>query len=262
MLGPARSRKPDWVVRRVIRLKALMPDAGCRALALTFNRLHEKSGISVGKSFVSDTLRRHAYAVEEDRRAIRRRRARRGPRNVTWAVDLTGKGDAAGRNHQILGLIDHGSRRLLDLRTLARTSSWTLLGHLCLAIGKYGKPAILRSDNASVFTSRLFRSALAVLGIRHQRSDVGAPWQNGRIERLFGTLKNKLDRWTVMDAGQLDRASALFSVWYNTVRPHQALDGLTPQEAWDDVDPILNPPRKAEWFSAWDGLLTGFVIRR
>jgi len=33
-----RSRKPTWVVQRVIRLKALMPDAGCRRIATTFNR--------------------------------------------------------------------------------------------------------------------------------------------------------------------------------------------------------------------------------
>ena len=32
------------------------------------------------------------------------------------------------------------------------------------------------------------------LGIRHQRTTPGCPWQNGRIERLFGTLKNKLDQ--------------------------------------------------------------------
>jgi transposase InsO family protein len=137
-----------------------------------------------------------------------------------------------------------------------------LARHLCLAIGKYGKPAALRSDNASVLTSRLFRTALLLFGIRHQRSDVGAPWQNGRIERLFGTLKEKLDRWTVTDAGQLERSLALFSIWYNDVRPHQTLGGLTPREAWDGIDIERRPARKAEWFSAWDGLLTGFVIRR
>jgi transposase InsO family protein len=31
-----------------------------------------------------------------------------------------------------------------------------------------------------------------LLGIRMQRTDVHCPWQNGRIEQLFGTLKAAL----------------------------------------------------------------------
>ena len=49
----------------------------------------------------------------------------------------------------------------------------------------------LRTDNEAVFTSRLFCTALQILGIAHQRNDLGCPWQNGRIERLLGTLKAK-----------------------------------------------------------------------
>jgi len=240
-----------------------MPDAGCRRIATTFNRLSAgRSGITIGKSFVATTLRAHRHEIEQVRRQIRRRRAGPGPRNQVWALDLTGKRDRAGRCHEILGLIDHGTRRLLALQPLPTVSSWTLLGHLCLAIGRFGKPRALRTDNASVFTSRRFRTALALLGIRHQRSEVGCPWQNGRIERLFGTLKQKLDRWSVADRGELARALGLFAVWYDTVRPHQNLAGRTPFEAWHGIDPFAHPPRRAVWFSAWDGLLTGFVMRR
>ena len=35
--------KPAWVQREVIRLKALMPQAGCRLIAHTFNRCFEAS---------------------------------------------------------------------------------------------------------------------------------------------------------------------------------------------------------------------------
>ena len=34
--------------------------------------------------------------------------------------------------------------------------------------------------------------ALRLMGIRHQRIDPHCPWQNGRIERFFGTLKPHL----------------------------------------------------------------------
>ena len=39
-LPALRTHKPDWVVEEIVRLKALMPDAGCRRIADTFNRLH------------------------------------------------------------------------------------------------------------------------------------------------------------------------------------------------------------------------------
>lgn len=110
-------------------------------------------------------------------------------------MDLTGKTDAAGNLHMIFGLIDHGSRVLLRLAALPNKSSWILLGNLFLAIGKYGKPCMVRTDNEACFTSRLFRTVLWLVGIRQQCSDPGCPWQNGRIERLFGTLKQKLDQW-------------------------------------------------------------------
>lgn len=32
--------KPEWVTHEVLRLKALMGKAGCRSVAMTFNRLH------------------------------------------------------------------------------------------------------------------------------------------------------------------------------------------------------------------------------
>ena len=120
------------------------------------------------------------------RRALKHRVPPALPRNLVWAMDLTGKTDTQGRTHTILGLLDHGSRGLLDLAALPDKCSWTLLGHLFLAIGKYGKPRAIRTDNEACFTSRVFRVVLRLAGIRHQRSDPGCPWQNGRIERLFG----------------------------------------------------------------------------
>lgn len=57
--------KPTWVTREIIRLKALMPDAGCRTIANIFNRRYTTS------------------------------------RNMMWAMDLMGKGDTEGNMHMI-----------------------------------------------------------------------------------------------------------------------------------------------------------------
>ena len=72
------SPKPTWVRHEVIRLKALMPDAGGRRVALTFNHLHEKRcGMTVGKTFVASVLRGRGEEVMRMRRKLRRRRPRR-----------------------------------------------------------------------------------------------------------------------------------------------------------------------------------------
>lgn len=261
LASPAACRtqvKPAWVTREIIRLKALMPDTGCRTLANIFNRRYAASRkMTVGKSFVADTVRRHQYEIQAMRRKIKHARPKPVPRNRVWGLDLTGKVDTAGNLHMIFGLIDHGSRTLLRLAALPNKCSWTLLGHLFLAIGKYGKPRAIRTDNEACFTSRLFRTVLALSGIRHQRSELHCPWQNGRIERLFGTLKQKLDQWEIAGFKALNLSLAEFRFFYNVVRPHQHLQGRTPHEAWHGIDPFTRRAKLRGWFTAWDGLLQG-----
>ena len=125
----------------------------------------------------------------------------------------------------------------------------------------YGKPKAVRTDHEAIFQSRMFRFGLAWLGIRHQTTDLHCPWQNGRIERFFGTLKQKLDRWAVADRACLNASLVAFRLWYNHVRPRQHLQGRTPAEVWDDVD-RRRPPRRRLWFEGWDGLLQGEYLQR
>lgn len=240
-----------------------MPDAGCRRIAATFNRLHAvKRRMTVSKSFVADCVRRHRYEIEDLRRTWKQRVPCPVPINRTWGIDLTAKSDADGEVHAILGIIDHGSRRAITLTALKDKSSIYLLRRLLDAIERFGMPRFIRTDNEAVFASRLFALGLQWLGIRHQRTDPGCPWMNGRIERLFGTLKGKLDQWMVMNIGELNVALGEFSDWYNHVRPHQHLAGWTPTEAWSGIDPYVRSPGRVQAFSAWDGLLTGFYLRR
>ena len=137
----ARTRaKPGWVIETIIHLKAVLPDHGCRKLADTFNRLHAASGMTIGKTCVATIIRRHQHAIAAQRRHWRQQPPGPGAINQTWALDLTGKTDSSGHVHYLLGLLDHGSRRLLCLRALVNKTAFTVLGHLFLAIGRYGLP--------------------------------------------------------------------------------------------------------------------------
>jgi transposase InsO family protein len=242
-------------------MKALMPHKVCRKLAEIFNRRFVHKGVSVSKSYVSDAVRKHQYDIQIQRKMIKHRRPRPLPLNRVWAMDLTGKQDTRGQTHQILGLVEHGLRASLCLHGLKDKASLTLLRHLLEAIEQYGKPKFLRTDNEAVFTSRLFRFGLWLLGIKHQRTDKGCPWMNGRVERFFGTLKAKLDHWEVDSLTQLNAALVPFRFWYNHVRPHQHLDGRTPAEVWSEQEIFTTKAKKEYWFEAWEGLLTGYYLR-
>jgi len=65
-------------------------------------------------------------------------------------------------------------------------------------------------------------------------------------------------QWRVPDGEQLQSALRTSTFWYNALRPHQNLDGRTPLEAWDGIDPYRHVPKRVERFDVWGGLLNGF----
>ena len=192
-------------------------------------------------------------------------------------MDLSFITDDHKNHHTILGTIDHGSRLALQLNVLINKRAWTLLGHLCLSIGKYGKLKRLRTDNEAVFTSFVFKTFLKLANIQHQRINTCAPWQNGRIERLFGTLKPLLRLLVIPNKTALKQALQEFSLFYNHVRPHQSLHGLTPAESWRGITMVdvrqtqvqltkaqlthAGQRKPTQLVSALDGLLMGYYIK-
>jgi putative transposase len=250
-------RKPDWVREGVLQLARELPKAGYRTIADCFNlqqaALHgddSKSDdpITVSKSYVAKLVMANRLALSAARASALARRARAGAIQTTWGLDMTGLPLSDGSSVQVFGVIDHGSRALLHLEPVDRYNSLILLGKLLITMGTLGQPLAIRSDNASVFKTWTFRSLLRVVGVRQQFTDVGSPWQNGRIERFWRTLKGELQ--TVAMASTLNglpiqtrmkfaslqsMAAALdiFKFSYNADRPHQSLRGNTPVSVWN-----------------------------
>ena len=259
--SPVRTRaKPAWIRQEIINLAARAPELGCRTLRHIFNRRHEGKH-SIGHDFVWRVLRDHQAEIRLQRRQLKRRTYRPGKPKLVWGMDGIGKTDQAGNTHFLLGIVDHGTRRCLDLNALPDKATITLLHHLLDAIEQHGKPKRIRTDNEVIFNNPLFDFVLHKLGIEHQTIEHHCPWQNGRIERFFGTLKQMLDRWAVPDRTGLNAALAQFVVWYNHVRPHQHLQGMTPMEAWSGLDARRRPVVRRVWFEAWDGLLQGEYLQ-
>lgn len=247
-------KKPAWVKREVVRLKALMQHEGCRKVASVFNSLFAHKRETVGKSYVAEVIKRHVLEIQQLRNRLKNRTRRQGARGITYAMDLA----FVGHDGAALGILDHGTRALLFLGQLQDRTTIGVLRVLLDVIERFGKPRFLRTDNERIFTARLMGLALAFLGIRHQKIDPFCPWQNGRIERLFLTLKQRLHAWweTAGVPDDVQRDLDTFRAWYNHARSHQSLAGITPAMAWAGV---LKTSTRSRFFQAWDGILTGFV---
>jgi len=252
-----RQPKPPWVARELIRIKAWSPDLGCRAIAETFNRQFAERRVTVGKTYVATVLRRSHSEILYLRRTIKNRIPRPTPINRTWGMDLTGRADLTGRQHLILGLLDHGSRACLRLSALPNKRSLTILRDLLPAFRRYGIPDRIRVDNEACFNSRLLKVSLSMLGIRLQTIQPHCPWQNGRIERFFGTFKHALKLIALIDGADLTTKLIEFRAWYNHVRPHQHLYGHTPSEVWAGRVKSTKTPRR---FEGWEGRLNGWYF--
>ena len=138
------------------------------------------------------------------------------------AVALPGSGyrTIAGCSIPVLGTIDHGSRAVLHLQSIATYNSLILLGRL----------------------------VLKMIGVRQQFTDLGSPWQNGRVERFWRTLKSELQTkaarsrlngiavQTRMKFASVQAMRSLLEAFkqsYKAYRLHQSLGGAIPATVWN-----------------------------
>ena len=98
---------------------------------------------------------------------------------------------------------------------------------------------ILRTDNGGEYTSTQFESFLRAEGIRHERTVLKTPEQNGIAERLNRTLVETV-RLMLIDAKLLHQLWAEVlstAVHLRNRSPTKAVDGVTPCEAWTNKKP-------------------------
>ncbi|MBA3774295.1 MAG: hypothetical protein H0X13_17945 [Ramlibacter sp.] len=126
-----------------------------REVANEFNRLHAaRDAVMVCKSTVHEWVQRRSCQALAVRCATRNGFPAFTPANLRWCLDGTGKADSSGVVHFILGIIDYGARFNPVLVALERASAWAIVSQLFAAIDRFGRPKIIRTDNAPYFTAR------------------------------------------------------------------------------------------------------------
>lgn len=164
--------------------------------------------------------------------------------NDVWSVDF--KGWFVTNDNQKcepFTLTDNASRYLLKCSTLDANNTDHVWAVLDSAFREYGLPLYLRSDNGPPFASRgLGRlSPLTVklikAGVIPDFIDPGKPEQNGRHERMHGTLKSE----AIFSELNLEKQKMKlkdFQYYYNFVRPHEGINQVTPGSIYNISDRV------------------------
>src|SRR6202040_4252171 len=101
------------------------------------------------------------------------------------------------------------------------------------ALARYGKPAIFNTDQGSQFTSLDFTGVLKDAEVAISMDGRGRCMDNIFIERLWRLLKYGAVYLPEMaDGFAAERVICEWIGFYNTERPHSALDGRAPAQAY------------------------------
>jgi transposase InsO family protein len=254
--GPAafepRSRRPHSNPRaiglevedQIVRLRKTLIKKGFDAGAETIAAYLATAGVSPvpAVSTIWRILSRRGFVTPQPQKRPRsswHRFCAEQP-NERWQADITHWRLADRSEVEILNIVDDHSRICIASvarRVIPGPQVWAIFA---AAIGRWGPPAEVLTDNGAVFTGKQRgqgRVALEVqLGLRGIKTSHSRPYHPqtcGKVERFHQTEK----KWLTAQpraatlAGlqhQLDR----FTRYYNMVRPHRALGRRTPAQAY------------------------------
>jgi putative transposase len=154
--------------------------------------------------------------------------------NHAWCSDISYIPVRGGFLY-LVAIMDWASRRVLAWRLSNTMDTQFCLDALTEALERYGGAEIFNTDQGSQFTSVAFTSALQDAGMRCSMDGRGRCLDNVFIERLWRSLKYEaVYLHELADGFEAQRVIAEWIDYYNDERPHSALAGRTPAEAYRD----------------------------
>jgi putative transposase len=160
--------------------------------------------------------------------------------NGMWQIDATAWWLADGQEIAIVRVVDDHSRKILATLAAVSENAASVWACMRIALDRHGKPVVVLSDNGSALSARRrtgtysdFEAKLARIGVYHVTSSPYHPQTNGKKERDWQPLKQWLKaRPAAGDLAELQHLLDSYDVIFNTRRPHQALDGQTPDHRY------------------------------
>jgi transposase InsO family protein len=167
-----------------------------------------------------------------------------------WLVD-TGTGEL--REARIVTGVDDHSRFCVMARVVERATGRAVCLAFGEALGRYGPPEEVLTDNGKQFSARFGRGGEVLFdricrrnGIAHRLTAPSSPTTTGKVERFHQTLRREL----LDDARPFTsvlQAQAALDDWvreYNAQRPHQALETKVPVTPAQRFRPVSDEQRE------------------
>jgi putative transposase len=149
-----------------------------------------------------------------------------------WCADITYIPVRRGFLY-LVAIMDWATRHVLAWRLSNTMDARFCVEALQEAMARYGKPEIFNSDQGSQFTSLDFTGVLKKAEVMISMDGRGRCMDNIFIERLWRSLKYEaVYLHELTDGFAAERVIGEWIGFYNTKRPHSALDGRTPAEAY------------------------------
>jgi len=146
--------------------------------------------------------------------------------------------------YKVIFFMDLKTRQILHYDISTKTSTRWVRKVIKAALRKKGSgnTSYILTDNDTLFGKR-FSSYLEKMGIKHKKTAVRSPWQNGYAERFVKTSKEEfLDYFIPLNEYHLRIKFEEFIDFYNHNRTHLALNKDTPVSS-----SILHKPRDGNY---------------
>jgi putative transposase len=199
--------------------------------------INTKLGVHIPHNRIHEVLRMNGKAAPQPSKQRRRRwvRYEREHSMSLWHMDWK----QLTTGEWFLAIMDDASRYIVAYGVYRQATTENTLTVLKQAIAKYGPPEEILTDRGSQFYANegerkekgisQFEAYLAEQEIKHILCRVNHPQTNGKLERFYGVLEDKMIR----------RAQIAiipeYVQWHNTIKPHLSLDWVnleTPIQAF------------------------------
>lgn len=150
--------------------------------------------------------------------------------NESWSADFMSDQLCCGRRFRTFNVMDDFNRQVLAVEVDTSLSSSRVIRSLDQLKQMHGVPKLIRVDNGPEFRASQFTQWAESNGVQVVYIQPGKPTQNALIERLNGTYRREvLDCYAFDDLDQVRTITEDWMRTYNTTRPHQGLDGISPR---------------------------------
>ncbi len=228
------------LMRRLDELHLEHPFLGARKLA----RLLKDEGHAVGRRHVGTLMRRMGIETlyRKPRTSLPEKDHRIYPYllsgvvierpNQVWACDITYVPMAKGFVY-LVAILDLYSRKVMAWRTCNTLSTDFCVEALQETLTRFGRPEIFNTDQGSQFTAEAFTEVLKANAVAISMDGKGRWVDNVFVERLWRSVKYEdIYLHAYENPTEINQALTRYFSFYNTRRPHQALDQRTPDAVY------------------------------